>query len=232
MARPKKPWYRSSRKAWYVEIDGRQELLIRGPKNGATKAEAEQRFHTLMAERLVNPPVDGEAPTVASVIEAFLEYTIRRDAPRTYYERMKYLQAFAEACGWRRIDACKPYHLTRWIDSHPTWVSDWTRSYAVRAVKRPFNWACNQGLIARNPFGPVSQRYGGPRRPMTQEEFTRIIRALGPVRVCTPASRTARIRFLEAFLFLWLSGARPSEARLLKWIDIDFDRCQIVLQQH
>jgi integrase len=232
MPRPStKPWYRRGR-GWYVEWGGRQICLARGPRDAATRKVAEQKFHALMIERAANPTVDGGDPTVASVIDAFLDYDVRRSGQRTYYERRRYLQLFAEALGRKSVKACLPYDLTRWLDAHPEWESEWTKSYAVRCVHRPFNWAVKSGLIPKNPFAGVTQAVGEPRRPMTSEEFTRLVRALGPWRGLSEKVRSSRIRFLEILIFLRYTGARPSELRNLRWADVDLDRAEIVLWRH
>ena len=59
MARPRKLWYRKARQAVYVEIDGKQHLLAKGPDNDETWERARLAYHRLMAEILANPPVDG-----------------------------------------------------------------------------------------------------------------------------------------------------------------------------
>ena len=56
MPRPRKPWFRKATGWWMVEIDGRQLKLANGRER---KAEAERKYHTLMAEIAANPPVDG-----------------------------------------------------------------------------------------------------------------------------------------------------------------------------
>jgi integrase len=212
-----------------VEIDGEQVKLCQGKNN---RTEAQRLFHQRMAERLAVPPVDGGNPTVTSVIDAFLEYSSLRDSERTYYERKRYLQLFAEAHGRRLVKECIPFHLRSWVDGHKTWANDWTRSYVIRCVKRPFNWAVKEGLTDRNPFAPVEHRCGEPRRAMTPEEFTKVIRALGPVRGRISRSISSRVRFLEILVFLRYTGARPSELRKMRWTDIDLDRQEIVLTRH
>lgn len=218
MARPRKPWYRSDRDWWMVEFDGRQVKLCRGREN---RADAEQKFHALMAERLANPPVDGGNPTVASVIDAYLDFAMRRDAPSTFYERKLYCQAFVDAHGWRLVRDCIPYHLSGWVDEHASWRSDWTRSYAIRTIKRPFNWAVQQGLIPKSPFAGVPHRPGRRRRPMTPEEYKTLLKAAG---------LTSRLG--EILHFLFLTGCRPGEVRSLRWADVDLDRAIIVLLNH
>jgi hypothetical protein len=137
-------------------------------------------FHRLMAECLADPPVDGGEPTVASVVDEFLEYSIKRDAPSTFYERRLYLQDFWHNHGPRLVRNCKPFHLSTWVDDHPTWKSDWTKHYAMRCVMRPFNWAVKMRLIEQNPFVGVEwPECETGRRPITPEEFNSLVNAAG-----------------------------------------------------
>jgi hypothetical protein len=70
-----------------------------------------------------------------------------------------------------------PIHLTQWLDGKKDWVSAWTRATVIKIIQRAFNWASRQRLISSNPFFGVTQRPGDPRRPMTDEEFHKVIRA-------------------------------------------------------
>ena len=228
MPRPRKPWFRKSTGWWMVEIGGRQLRLANGRER---KAEAERKYHTLMAEIAANPPVDGGDPTVASIIDAYLDFAQHRDSPRTFYERKLILQQFVDAHGFRRVKDCLPYHMTTWLDGHPSWKSDWTRATALKLVHRPFNWATRQGLIPANPFGKLIQPEGAPRRPLTREEYARLRLAARGGKKSGKASSSGR-RLREILLFLKLTGARPSELRDLRWTDLDLDRGVIVLPHH
>ena len=75
MPRPRKPWFRKQTGWWMVAVDGRQEELAQGRDQ---KAEAECQYHLLMAEIAANPPVDGGDPTVAVIIDAYLDHAHRR----------------------------------------------------------------------------------------------------------------------------------------------------------
>src|SRR5205823_2907392 len=74
MARPPKPWYRKSKDAWYVCLDGKQVQLAKGK---ASKAEATRAFHGLMLAEGKAPPGAGRL-TVAEVCDLFLEDVQRR----------------------------------------------------------------------------------------------------------------------------------------------------------
>ena len=124
------------------------------------------------------------------------------------------------------------------IGGFAQWASDWTRFNIISVVQRAFNWAVEQGLIPANPFRGVKRRAGAPRRPMTDEEFRRLLRATvtrrpggwnpdRPRRQPTPGGR-----FRNVLVFLRYTGSRPGEAAGLTWEDVDLDNAVIVLRRH
>lgn len=121
-------------------------------------------------------------------------------------------------------------HMEAWVDDHPGWKSDWTKSSAIRNVQAAFNWAAKSRLIDENPFRGVTHHTGAPRRDMTAEEFQAILRNTNGTwckRRPTPAAR-----FRQVLIFLWFTGCRPKEATALRWTNIDFKNHVIVLLQH
>lgn len=74
MARLPKPWWRKDRRSWFVTIDGVRHNL------GKDRTAAFQKFHELMAQpqrRVVM------SESVASLIDAFLDWTQKHRAERT-----------------------------------------------------------------------------------------------------------------------------------------------------
>jgi integrase len=122
------------------------------------------------------------------------------------------------------VQDARPFHLTTWLDAHPKWSNPATRSYIVRCVKRPFNWAVKLEMIPRNPFKSVEHTQGQRRRPITQEEYDKLIRAAG--------KKKPLFRFGEALCFMRLTGCRPCEVRSLCWSHIDLGRRVITFTQH
>jgi integrase len=220
MARSPQPWYWKARDAWYVTVGGERLRLARGKSN---KKAARTAFHELMLVRAANPAPESDRPTVVSVVETFLGHAQRYYDARSFQERRSILQRFAEAHGFRPVAECVPYHLTSWLDAHPRWKSDWTVSHVVAVVKRPFDWACQQGLIAANPFKHVRHRPGQPRRPVTEAEFQALLRG-------APGRRGRHFR--QALIFLRFTGCRPGELARLKWSDIDLENGALVLRAH
>lgn len=229
MGRPRKPYFRTSDKSWVTRFNGQYVKLARGRGN---KAEALRKFHELQLAEQLSPNPDAVNLTVAGVIEAYLGYSRTRDAASTFSQRKQYLQLFAEAHGWRRVNDtdCKQLHLTSWLDSHTEWKSDWSRATITAIVLRPFNWAVKQRLVAANPFRGVTSAAGRSRRPMTDEEFEKLVVAIegrkfknGP----SPADR-----FREILTFLRHTGARPGEASALKWENVTLATGVALLHEH
>lgn len=225
------PWFRASTNCWMVQIDRRQIRLAIGPKNETTRkaAFAKLRQILIFGEEQAQARKD---PTVAEVIEHYLNHAARHLSPRTLYENTKLLQDFAEVHGFRRVNdrSCLPFHLTSWIDNHADWKSDWTIATAIKVIHRPFNWAAKQRLIAANPYRGVTHRNGEPRRPMTDREFEMLLAACQGRRFRNGASPGERFR--ELLIFLRLSGARPGEAIDLTWSSVDWSANVVVLTKH
>jgi hypothetical protein len=79
MARPPRPWY--SHGAWYTDFGRRNRLLIRGPKDEATRLLAEKALLRLREEAQVLARAAGGAETpFAVVVERFLDAYAGRPA--------------------------------------------------------------------------------------------------------------------------------------------------------
>ena len=152
MRKPIKPWYRAYNDTWYVCLHGRQVPLAKGKAN---RKEAERAFFRLMADG--TPPAARPADTrVAAVLDLFLDHSQKHNAPRTYAWYRDFLQDFADQYGLLQVEDLRPFHVSRWLDSHPGWAT--ARWGAVVAVKRAFNWANDEGLIRENPSSASRSR--------------------------------------------------------------------------
>ncbi|MCE9562644.1 MAG: site-specific integrase [Planctomycetes bacterium] len=229
MAQSPRPWFRKQTGWWMAQVAGKQEKLARGKEN---KKAGEQKLRDILTLRETNPEPDSGRLTVAAVINLYIESAKSRIKPTTHEERKRYFQSFAETHGFRVVNdkECLPYHLTSWLDSKLEWESDWTKNHAVAIIHCPFNWAAKQRLILANPFRGVAHRPGSPRRPMTDDEFERLVVAAGGRQV--KVGPHPGDRFVEFLHFLRLTGARPCEARTLRWTDIKLDAGVVVLTEH
>jgi integrase len=251
MARIARPWYFTERKAYAATVKGKRVILLKGDENPTNEKLAAQKLRQIV-KGSKNDTAAGQL-RVADVIERYLKLHRDKYSERAFAERKRYLQLFAEAHGFRKVNDrdCLPVHVEEWVAEHPDWKSDWTKGQIVSIVMRPFNWAAKKRLIPANPFRGVEKTQGEPRRPMTDAEFAAILRyaavwkkrkrAEGRYpsgrKVC-PSDRRRRLRpssaarFRQVLVFLRFTGCRPGEAARLKWEDIDLDARELVLRRH
>jgi hypothetical protein len=107
--RPRKPWYRQSKDAWFFTLNGKQHLLARGK---AAKAEAEADFYRLMASGGEVSVETGEL-NVATLCDHFLDHSQIHNQLDTYEWHRTYLSKFCQQyprkrrlcrLSWVRVD--------------------------------------------------------------------------------------------------------------------------------
>jgi integrase len=213
--RPPKPWYRKSKDAWYVEIDGRQVRLAKGRDN---KNEALRAFCRLILTAPGRLP-DPQTVQVAVVCDQFLDHSQKHHAADTYRWYRAYLQDFCEAYGTLPAKDLKPLHVSRWLDAHPGWKG--SRRCAVIAVKRAFNWAETEGLLTANPVRKVRKPPQTYReRVLSAEERQKLLASIGDQ------------EFRDFVFALLETGARPSEVRRVTTAHVRLDLGVWVFREH
>lgn len=217
MGRPRKPYFRASDGWWVSRFQGQYVKLAKGAENGAA---AKQRFYELMALEAVATPVESIDVTVASLCEAFLDWSSRENSPPTYEFYRGFLQKFVDLHGTVRVRDLKPYHVTRWFQQHAGWGQT-TRRCALTAVKRAFNWAVNEGYLAANPLRSVEKPPVVRRdRVVSEQEHTVIVDAV-------------RDEGFKHFLFaLRSTGCRPGEIASVTAADFNADIGTWTLKRH
>jgi integrase len=250
MARTAKPWYFQQKKAYYAILNGRKIRLVAGDESPANEKLAAKKLNQLRKSSTDSGPVRLR---VADVIERYLKLHQDKYSPEAFALRRYYLQLFAEAHGWRKVNDkdCLPIHVEEWLTDHPEWKSEWTKAQVVSVIMRPFNWAAKKRLIPANPFRGVEKTQGEPRRPMTDAAFQKLLRHatvwtkrkrsgnryLSGRKVC-PSDKKRRQRpspagrFRQVLIFLRFTGCRPIEARNLEWSDVDLEACELVIRRH
>lgn len=105
MAHQPKPFYRSARNAFYVQLGKQQIKLVAGPEDAATEKLAWATFHKLMAERVGNDNTPTQFPanppqtvtlTVGQVFEKYLGWCEQHRSARTYEWTRKHIQCFCD----------------------------------------------------------------------------------------------------------------------------------------
>lgn len=215
--RQPKPWFRSSKNAWYVEHRFKKVRLGLHPEGAPppkkTKAgwnapkEILDAFYKLMATDPANLPRPDKL-LAATVCDLFLDHSQKHHAPETYANYRHFLQAFVATYGRSVAADLKPFHVSRWLDDHPTWVGG--RRHAVIAVKRAFSWAEQQGILSPNPLRTLkADRVKRRTRVLTKAELDEILAAI----------RDRQFReFMQAMLE---TGCRPSEVARVTAANVD-----------
>jgi integrase len=206
-----KPFFKKGRGVWYVEINRNQVNL------GSDRDEAFRRYHQLMAQPQAKRVA---ADSVLGVIDAYLEWCSKHRAPDTYRWYRDRLQEFARQIEPNlTVAQFRPFHVQQWIDAREGWA-DGSRRNAIRAVKRAFKWAEEQGYLDRSPVAHLKKPKGGKREIIVrQDEFDEVL-SLAPDR-----------GFRDLVLVTWETGCRPQESLIVEARHVDLVNQRWVFQQ-
>jgi hypothetical protein len=199
------PWYRESKRAWFVCINGKQHRL------GKHKEEAHRRFHLLMAGETPTP-THGKAGqqsgenggerhgastakqtatlTVDRLATAYLTEAGRRLSATPYRVASWMVRTFTSRYGNLPADDVRKHHVETWVEKHPRWGAS-TENLAKTRIGAMYRWAVEQGLIAANPIQ-------GIRKPSIKEpwkrsrDFRRHARPTDGTRLSRPSGRAVR----------------------------------------
>lgn len=209
MARLPKPWYRAERKAWFVIVNGVQHNL------GPDKKDAQRRFHALMREPKKKRV---SALSLAAVIDEFLEW-VQKNRSAANYEGYRYrLQRFIARYPELGVDEVRPYHVEKWAGGYN--ISKTTRRNYLRAVKRCFRWAKQQGYIADNPIADMEVPAAESREIVIRRpEFERLL------------SQCRDQTFHDVLVTAWETGCRPQELAKVTAAHVDLPNERWVFRQ-
>ncbi|MEJ7592479.1 MAG: tyrosine-type recombinase/integrase [Planctomycetaceae bacterium] len=193
MSREPKPYFKKQQQRWVCTIDGKRITL------GADKKTALEKFHQLMLNR---ETVHVSVSTVYDLTQSYLDWCQANRKATTYDLHKTYLQSLIESCGKQvRIGDFKVLHITKWIEGFES--SSTTKHNMISIVQRMFNWAVEQQYLAVSPI----QKIVKPRKKRRDVVYT--------------PDQWAKIKahstgsFTELLHFLWLTGCRPREARIM-----------------
>lgn len=219
MARPRVgPWYRRSRRRWFVTHDGKQyPLPITDP---AQSQEAHEAYRQLVADlaKQLRAEQATASPTVGETVAGFLERKKDRVAPGTYRVYGYALQLhFAAAFGARRLNTLTADEVEGWAD-RPEWSRS-TRNTYLGAVQTLLKWAKSPLPIRRPP-----KESRGADSVLTDEQFDLVLRESKVIR--------KKGDFRELLLVLRETGARPAEIAGLTVDAVDWANACARLREH
>lgn len=201
MPRFPKPWFRTERQAWFVQI-GRRQINL-----GPDKAAALAQYHALMSQpKRPHVAADG----VLAVIDAFLDWCHKHRQPATYEWYRFRLQLFVRSIPPElKTSMLRPFHVQQWVDSFASLSSGSKRNYC-RAVQRAMRWAEQQGYIDRSPIAHMEKPAAGKRDTVVaKEEFDKIL------------AHTPDRAFRDLLIVTWETGCRPQESLIVEARHVD-----------
>ncbi|HYV39192.1 MAG TPA: site-specific integrase [Gemmataceae bacterium] len=210
-----KPWYRKSKKAWYLQVGRNEQKCL-----GKTKAEADTAYRTWLIEEGGSMPQGQQARlTIAEIGQDFLDHSKRHNDPKTYQFYCYFLVPFIERFGAVIAKDLLPRSFTKWLDEHEGWKG--TRRNAIGSVKRLFNWAVDEKLLLANPLKHVKKP---PKR--------RRNRVLAPEERAFVFKMVRDQQFRE-FVFAMLdTGCRPSEVIAVTAKHVSRDGATWIFEEH
>jgi hypothetical protein len=144
-----KPFFRTARNAWFVQVGDRQVKLA------TDKESAFKRYHELMCQPLkavAAQPAATTARLVIVIVDEFLEWCQKHRAPDTYRWYKDRLNVFCNSIpADLTTEQLKPHHVQKWVDAQDNLASG-SRRNLIASVKRAMRWAEEQGYVERSPI--------------------------------------------------------------------------------
>lgn len=211
MPRRPRPWFRTGKGRWYVQIDGKQVALP--ATDPADEAAAWEAFKRLVARADSGTAPEVKPGPIAALIPAYVEQLRPRVAPRTLTGYAGHLRRFGARFGSVPAAAVDPAAVA----GHATeqgW-SDSNRHNYLWAVQAFVRWCGRKDFALDRP--PKDSR--------------------GAEAVISEAAHRAVLRETRGDLhqlcrLLWECGARPMEAASLTAEGIDWASGTATLRKH
>lgn len=202
-----KPWFRASRNAWFVTLDGRQHEL------GPDRNVAFDLYRSLLA---ASPEQRDGSQRLALLIDRYLEWCSKHRAPDTYRFYRDLLQKFVTRYPALDVAQLRVYHVQDWIDSYDHLASGSKRNM-VRALQRALHWCEEQGRIDRSPIAHMKKPRAGRRTTVVSpEEFERLL------------AYVSSLQFCDLITFAWHTGARAAECIAVERRHVDLPHARII----
>lgn len=230
MARRARPWFRSDRGAWFVQLNHKQHNLgVSDPNDLAGAIAALESLKKLLEIKATGTPV-GLEPAKCTVTEAVSRYLAdlkaRAEAgkvARGHYRNSRiFLDQFAAAFPDVQVSRLRADQVEKWVETRP-----WSQSYQNNAIGTIGALLKAEGVSLRLRKPPKESR--GADTCLTDEQFDALIQDL-----TAPLPRGGRKRgdLAELLRLLRETGARPGELCGLTAEAIDWPNCLIRLAKH
>jgi integrase len=208
MARESYPWYRRSKRAWYVTHEGKQKRLH------PDKQEAFRLWHELQTR----PP--GGGLSVADLVRAYLDAAAARLAPRTLKTKREILLPLSEALG---AESAATFEAQRWLDGKRSWGRS-QRWLAALTVKAAWRWAMRR----RPPLLETNPLEGWTVPAPLSRGTDAVVAGEGHAALVSSAPSCYR----DALTVLHATGMRPGELCAIEARHVALEAGVVVLDEH
>jgi len=222
MGRTPKPWYRSTRQEWRVEVGGVQYLLHKGGPD--EREQAEEAYHQLRVDLTAAKKAAAVAasapPVVGEVVVRYLDSLATRledgELSQSHYVgQVRVGKSFALAYGDRQLSTITADDIQSWLakgGNRGPWNAT-SRYYAIHTLRAIWKFARKLKFDPGDPFDALYTPTPGRREEIpTLEQLELLIQAI--------AHESAR----EILRFIVAVGCRPGEAYTLAAKEIDWAR--------
>lgn len=215
MARPSKPWFRKSKRRWYVTLHGRKVCL------GADRDRAFKEYHRLMAGVDTATVGPGVEPTVRQLADDYMADLKGRVGTRTHYVAAAYLKRFLSVFGTAKARQLTRRQVGRWLAEQTDW-SPSTANHVGCRLSAMYNWAVREDVLPANPLRGMTKPRGTSRGAET------VVAADAVGRLMDAAPPYLR----DVLTALHDTGARPCEVLTVTAAEFHPDQAVWVLRRH
>jgi integrase len=183
---------------------------------GKTRAEVAEKLTRAMADRNGGFTYDGGSLTVGEYLGRWLTDSVNDSVRRKTYERYEsivriHLRPFI---GRIKLKSLTPAHVrSLYREKLDSGLAPRTVLHIHRTLSKALKQAADDGLIPRNPAGPVK-----PPQPRREE-----IRPLSRDQVRTFLNTVSGDRLEALYVLAVTAGLRQGELLGLKWEDVDLE---------
>jgi len=223
---------RNKRRPWVVRWFGEYDPAIGTERQYYESFTTKREAETVRAAKQARMDADGlrDRPrelTIGEFIERFLESRASKTRSGTRYNYRLTLEQLAAFAGENTVlrtitaELADRFIATRQrVAATGTGYSPWSRNKHLSVARVAFNVAVRWGYLHANPFAQIRAQRCSPRK----------WHHLNPCEFLAVLSVVEDPRWQAFYLLAYTTGARFGQLFNLTWADLDFERCQVTIQ--
>ncbi len=164
--------------------------------------EAFRKYTELLAD---SSDVPANELTVKNLVRRFLKWTQANRSPATFQFYERYLLAFTQQHGTKKLGALLPRHVEQWVATKYAECSPTSQHDILKTVARAINWGIQKRYLKHNPLLGLEKPSRSPRElTLTADQFQELL------------SFVPDVEFQDYLRFVWNTGCRAMEIRIIE----------------